>query len=775
MMNYTDTTLEVLTTADQAYDWFSNKEQGVDARQLNDDSICALAVFKINECDDKLKEENRKVVIKAMTLIAEDRGSAAIECWGIANTGGERTGTMEDDELTQAYNHYNIQDRSGVVDMDVLHTMLTMKQQDPDASSTDKELSQKYFDVIKKSSSTTSACQTIAPIDHTNPVGLENLGNTCYLNCLIQYFYAIKGFREIVTDLDRHKLPLKGVADGTNLGQVGGLIVKKAYAEWAQAFLPDLAALFDDMHTMTAAATPKDDLAVKFLVKLEYLDPPVEKTEDSSSTPSSIKSTDDKDVSPSSADSDGGVSDITLVGDIVLTPGSDADDVKDAPMADVPKDEKPLELSDDQKKRKDFEEKKRAGNLKAAAEQVARQQDVHEVAANLINKAVCAMKPTGEKWSGRERDEITKLFYSSIYLNKGNSKQLVVDNTVIIHLHARPTGIPEGLEAAWELDHVSHQYRTLLQPAPILQICFQNQDVVDGVRRIITHPFQVPQQINLTRYMDDPPKELFELRTKYWELHQEIQEREEANAKLRAKLRDVAGKLIDVEGSELLNSSSQFLRLISEELGPGFDELEDLTSTLETVSEECSSVIHKRKKEISEIEPVLRKTSAALNDKNAMAKMVSDSTVDVEDFDYTLFAVFVHRSMNGDPGHGHYYIYIRDFAAQKWRCYNDSDVKVEDGDINDWIHGSTKVGIGRPNLVVYVKSSETENLTQPLYRKEYESSADPPPPAATGLAAGKASGADSDMQDSGVEDGLLKGDDTSEFDAMEDCTTSYHG
>lgn len=44
-----------------------------------------------------------------------------------------------------------------------------------------------------------------APISVDRPTGLQNIGNTCYLNSLLQYFFTIKELRDVVLDFDKYQ------------------------------------------------------------------------------------------------------------------------------------------------------------------------------------------------------------------------------------------------------------------------------------------------------------------------------------------------------------------------------------------------------------------------------------------------------------------------------------------------------------------------------------------------------------------------------------------
>ena len=58
------------------------------------------------------------------------------------------------------------------------------------------------------------------------PIGLDNIGNTCYLNSLLQYYYTVKPVRNVVMDFQNYRMGLND--EDIKKKRVGGRIVAKS-------------------------------------------------------------------------------------------------------------------------------------------------------------------------------------------------------------------------------------------------------------------------------------------------------------------------------------------------------------------------------------------------------------------------------------------------------------------------------------------------------------------------------------------------------------------
>jgi ubiquitin carboxyl-terminal hydrolase 25/28 len=64
------------------------------------------------------------------------------------------------------------------------------------------------------------------------PVGLQNIGNTCYLNSLLQFYFTIRPYREMVLDFENYKTDLDD--ESLQRKKVGSRKVSKQEVERSQ-------------------------------------------------------------------------------------------------------------------------------------------------------------------------------------------------------------------------------------------------------------------------------------------------------------------------------------------------------------------------------------------------------------------------------------------------------------------------------------------------------------------------------------------------------------
>ncbi|OTA88399.1 hypothetical protein M434DRAFT_34874 [Hypoxylon sp. CO27-5] len=94
------------------------------------------------------------------------------------------------------------------------------------------------------------------------PPGLKNIGNTCYLNSLLQYFYNVKVIRDLVLNFDEVKLELDEETLKQRRTGGNGTSVNLEEAIVARQFVEMLQSLFADLQTTTdEAAQPSQKLA----------------------------------------------------------------------------------------------------------------------------------------------------------------------------------------------------------------------------------------------------------------------------------------------------------------------------------------------------------------------------------------------------------------------------------------------------------------------------------------------------------------------------------
>ncbi|ESZ96696.1 hypothetical protein SBOR_2955 [Sclerotinia borealis F-4128] len=92
------------------------------------------------------------------------------------------------------------------------------------------------------------------------PIGLDNIGNTCYLNSLLQYYYTVKSVRDVVMNFDQNRMSLN--EEDIKKKRVGGRAVSKAEIIKAQKFVTELHDLFENLKTAsTKSIKPTRELA----------------------------------------------------------------------------------------------------------------------------------------------------------------------------------------------------------------------------------------------------------------------------------------------------------------------------------------------------------------------------------------------------------------------------------------------------------------------------------------------------------------------------------
>ena len=113
-------------------------------------------------------------------------------------------------DIGDAYAAFNVADRSVSLDPAVLESVLSTY----DIGSSERERMERACALIQRDQSqrfgdqpSNSSMPVVRrnnyPLD-TWPVGLRNIGNTCYLNSVLQFLFTIKPLRDFILDCEKH-------------------------------------------------------------------------------------------------------------------------------------------------------------------------------------------------------------------------------------------------------------------------------------------------------------------------------------------------------------------------------------------------------------------------------------------------------------------------------------------------------------------------------------------------------------------------------------------
>ena len=645
---------------------------------------------------------------KAISVIAKERKSDQLNNWLL--TGRTDGHIMSVDE---ALRHLGIDQNLEAVDKTILPAIFDSARADRPG-----ELTEKAIATIETAATGVTESTTHNP--ETWPVGLVSHGNTCYLNSLLQYYFSIKPLRDIILAYDEYKLDTTKNAEKTE--RVGQRKISMVEIKGGQRFAEDLKHLFERMIKEPGTAVkPEEDLVCRaFLEPKDYALLASSVINTRSQLPSEANGLENAinedltdDVLPPKKRHQSDASSTTLQASIngekseeniankaelPLTPPT-------SPKEDQPtKTVTPTESAPPLPPRRFSTTKEEA--LSKAQSNARQQQDVTEVHDGIMFRLRSGMEPRGMDASEEQHDSLRDLF--SIGLTETPVKdgidqkpKQLLDSSIQLDVPTVATDVYSALDAVFDLqvygDNASLEtYKSIQSLPPLLQINIPrigfDQDGHGGAYKSDAC-VRLEEELYLDRYADRLHAQILPKRKACWGWRKQL-------FALRKQQKMLSNTMVDLDGPATITEASKYLNNLGETNADleevGIDPVDvdpDLLSALTADADWQSG-------RLSEL-------SGNIDNLTAKLKQQFDGMTKLK---YHLATVFFHR---GGHGHGHYWIYIRDFQSAIWRSYNDE--RVEEFTKLDEILEANTWNQGTPTYAVYVRS-DLLDYVQPVYR-----------------------------------------------------------
>lgn len=546
------------------------------------------------------------------------------------------------------------------------------------------------------------------------PAGIENIGNTCYLNSLLQYYFVIKPFRDYVLNFDKSfdAEAFKG-NEMYQKRRIGGRNAGFNETQRSYQFVHKLKELYFAMiHEDSRCVIPKRELAFLAFSPIEQvvnittaseetnsedvMDITVDQEENKADEPILIGSSDSEtdENLPENSSKDEPV----VIGTPLRESSPEVMDLTgDVIEAEAVTSDKPVTatamISDE--------------DYQFAIEQSG-QQDVTECIQNVLAQTETAMDPDTLDEDNEQLDTVKELFFGKTKqtLSKvdrdtmreipGADESVKIERflNLIVSLEDHPKNIYDALDSYFRADLLDYDNEsvkrslTITELPSILQVQIQrvqyDRELFRPVKNIDPLPFD--STIYMDRYMETDDSEILAKREESFQWRVRLNELKSRLEKLT--MRGDNGMTI----KDSLISAKAFFESAHFK---SFD-LQVDSNTLEVLQTQISKI------------------DTELMDINDEMKDLEDKLL--HQFDgfkkvgYSVFAAFIHR---GSATYGHYWIYIMDPKNGVWRVYNDETVSEVSQEV---VFDFAKTNTATPYYLVFVREDMVDEI-EPLRRE----------------------------------------------------------
>ncbi|KAH7378780.1 hypothetical protein BKA66DRAFT_442804 [Pyrenochaeta sp. MPI-SDFR-AT-0127] len=687
---------EAIETEEQALSWLDLDNSA------SDDFVQTMFSLKTQDnpaCLDTAR--------KAVLIIADRRQSQRLREF-------LEKGTMTEPEMDigEAYALFSVDNRTLKLDLEVLKTSVDI------ANPGDVEKLQKAFAIIQQDQAQNfnnkmvdpnqpEARRNDYPLDSW-PVGLRNIGNTCYLNSVLQFLFTIKPLRELILNCENHMQ--EASADALKDKKVGRTAVTADRVAVAQKFVRELRAFFEHMISApTDTVRPAIDLASLALCRTDSPEEPTKSPILAATEGNGLGSIDGVVISGPTAAPSGVATPVTppdsvMDDDNKSVSSMQAMDLGDQNDRPAPPTRPPPVPPRPQAQSKIDQTKTKLGIL----EESARQQDAAEVMGNIFDLISCAIKGDDVMREGEQWDTIKKLFFSDVTTvrdtAKGAEKLSELRHNYLVSPGWRDRHLYATLDDDFgqqEMEGGANRYDYIDTAAPILVINVRRIQWVKDLVYDRSH-ISLDKILYMDRYLGETKTlnkdDLLKLREAQWQKQRKLREASGERQRLQTT---------DIEGMDLVDTIEETSAFVNDLLAEKQSELQQSgAGSLPTPPPELTDALIDKAKHLKED---LDGLNLLMSDLESQIETVFK---DCNDHPYRLHAIFTHR---GGVKGGHYWIYIYDFQNGLWRMYNDEYVTIADE--KQIFEPETNVTLPKASTgVVYIRADLVDELTEAVRR-----------------------------------------------------------